>query len=85
MTERSDQIRSKAVREMRDLILQAIGNLSPGGPICIEHAKDLLKAALKLEGQAAGWSEPMASSACPHCGRDTPHQHVIDRKGKVHS
>lgn len=25
----------------------------------------------------AEWHAAMASSACPHCGKDTPHEHVI--------
>lgn len=25
--------------------------------------------------------DPQGSMACPHCGRTTPHQHVVDRKG----
>lgn len=27
--------------------------------------------------------EPVASSSCPYCGVDTPHQHYVDRKGYV--
>jgi hypothetical protein len=26
---------------------------------------------------------PRGTFACPHCGKDTPHQHSVDRKGVV--
>ncbi len=34
--------------------------------------------------QRSADQEVYASSECPHCGIDTPHQHFIDRKGWVH-
>jgi len=44
-----------------------------------ERIKKLYKAA---EHPAA--PAPMGTFKCLHCGKDSPHQHLIDRKGNVH-
>lgn len=44
----------------------------------------LTVADLAAINKAVAECEPYASWRCPHCGKNSPHQHFIDRKGFAH-